>query len=233
MKIKKIFLIVIALLFSVNFLYAEKCEYRTNWDKCIEANKNWSVLSIDAETDFLCRESNNGEEVLYNIILDKKFKIIDEEINKELKAIEENKNYYFWADKKKSFMDWVDMIEKRFWVYGHYYNQYYNSCDEILVEWEECIEEKTKVGANIADLIEITDKSNCIKLAELKLNIRRSVAYDVLLLNKQAVRRDEMKKYEQIQRWKYDMVFDLMITNLWYWARMAQKWPSKTKNPHK
>jgi len=53
------------------------------------------VLSIDAETDFLCRESNNSEEVLYNIILDKKFKIIDEEINKELKAIEENKNYYF------------------------------------------------------------------------------------------------------------------------------------------
>ena len=48
-------------------------------------------------------------------------------------------------------------------------------------------------------------------------------------MNKQQVLRDEKKLYEQENRTKYDGLLDIMMVNMWYFERIWQKWPSKTK----
>jgi len=232
-KIVSTFLLFIMLFLSVDFWYSESCKYMSKWEECIYANNNWNPLSIDPETNFLCRSTNNNEEMLYNIILDEEFKVIDKDANLLLEALEENKNYYFWSDKKESFLKWIDDVEKYFWKTWVFHKEYLEICEKVWIEWISCIKEKTWRGASNNTITELMLKWECESLANTKLVVRRDVAYDTLMLNKQAVRRDEIKKYEQIQRTQYESIFDLMTINLWYWLRIAQKWPSKTKNPHK
>ena len=236
-KIMKIIMKFLILIFiftfvNINFSSAWECKYMSKWEKCIEANNNWTIRWIDPQKDFLCRETNNNEEIIYNIILDEKFKPIDKEANEYLEKLEKNKNYYFWENKKKSFFDWSDDIEKKFGINWDLYAKYYYACWDILVESISCIKERNNEWWNVWKLVEILNDSTCIELAKLKLSVRKKVAYNNLMWNKKSIKRDQMKKYEQIQRTKYSSLFDLMMVNIWYWMRIAQKWPSKTKNPH-
>jgi hypothetical protein len=70
------------------------------------------------------------------------------------------------------------------------------------------------------------------KLILDKNNIRKSVSYDVMKLNKQSVRENSKKEYVQQKRTHYSLVSDFFMISLWYLMRIMQKWASKTKNPY-
>jgi hypothetical protein len=76
--------------FSVSAL--EDCPYLSQYLECIEANRSGSPRSI---TDFVCIASENTNEVMYNIVLDMKFKEIDRELTQECSNLENSKGYYF------------------------------------------------------------------------------------------------------------------------------------------
>jgi hypothetical protein len=80
---------------QVSFVRAEEetsCEYQGEIDECIEANKNGTALEIE---DFVCLQTSDREEMVYNIILDKKFKEVDEKAEEEVENIEENCDEWF------------------------------------------------------------------------------------------------------------------------------------------
>jgi hypothetical protein len=91
---------IIFTIFSVNIAYG--CEYKWMIDECMDANKTWTTKSID---DFVCRVWNY-EEVAYQVILDQEFKVLDDEMDLYVESLEENKNYYFWVSRKKTFIEW-------------------------------------------------------------------------------------------------------------------------------
>ena len=68
-------------------------------------------------------------------------------------------------------------------------------------------------------------------LAKIKLHISRQVAYNILMLNKQQILKDERKKYVQEERTKYDKLLNAFMINLGYLGRILHKWPSKITNP--
>jgi hypothetical protein len=57
-------------------------------DQCIVANKNGSARSI---TEFSCLQSNNAEAILDQIILDVKFREVDDEVEAFLDALDQDK----------------------------------------------------------------------------------------------------------------------------------------------
>jgi hypothetical protein len=47
-----------------------------------------------------------------------------------------------------------------------------------------------------------------------KLSVHKQVAYDVLKLNKQQVKKDEDKLYMQEERTKYDKLLEIVMVNV-------------------
>ena len=74
--------------------------------------------------------------------------------------------------------------------------------------------------------------TSCIGLAEKKLWIYETVAYDILKINKAIVRKDNRKTFMQWQRSRYDNLLDAMRVNVGYLERIWKKWTSKTKNAY-
>jgi hypothetical protein len=69
-------------------------------------------------------------------------------------------------------------------------------------------------------------------LTRVKLSLYKQVAFDIIKLNKQQVRKDALKKYFIQQRTKYDKLLDVMMVNLGYMQRILAKWPSKLKKTY-
>ncbi len=213
--------------------WAEGCEYQSEWDQCIEENKDGNPWWIDPETDFLCISSQSNEKIIYNLILDKQFKIIDEKAVEYLNTLEENKDYYFWPRRQAPYLVAIDDIEKYFWIDGVFYNQYYRICNwknpqGILQKTVACLWGTTSINVSRW----FFSNSLCISKASKTLELQKKTAYNILELNKQAVRADSKKLYVQQQRSYYNIVADLFMVNLWYLLRLSQKWASKTKNPY-
>lgn len=221
-------LLIISILFwSISFSYAEEsCEYESEIKDCLDANISWTTLAIDPEDDFLCI-TGNSEDMIYNIILDDKFKIIDKDADDYLTALEEGKAQYFWPKQKETFLTWIDKIEATFWKYGYFYNKYFKSVPEIIKATVAC-----KGSTENWIVKDYFYSSSMIQnLIQKKIDTRKQVAYDILKLNKQIVRWDEKKKYVQQKRTHYDIVSNLFMINIWYLLRILHKWASKTKNP--
>ncbi|MBT6778790.1 hypothetical protein HOA93_03280 [bacterium] len=53
-----------------------------------------------------------------------------------------------------------------------------------------------------------------MSLANQKLEIFDNITYSILLMNKQQVKADDKKKYDQLQRQDYNRVLDLMMVNI-------------------
>jgi len=235
---RKIFSII--LIFSlivsqtIGFSYwAENCDYQSEWKQCIQENKDWNPWWINPETDFLCVSSQSNEKIIYNIILDKQFKLIDKKAIEYLDSLEENKDYYFWPNRKAPYLAAIDDIEKYFSVDWVFYNQYYKACNWANPEW---ILQKTVACLWWVTSINVSkgyfSNSLCIAKAKQTLELQKKTAYNILELNKQAVRADSKKLYVQKQRNYYNVVVDLFMVNLGYLLRLSQKWASKTKNPY-
>jgi hypothetical protein len=51
------------------------------------------------------------------------------------------------------------------------------------------------------------------------------------MLNKQQIKTDEKKIYDQLGRKNYNLLLDIMMINLSYLERIWKKWPVKLANP--
>jgi len=177
----------------------DSCFYQSEIDTCLAAQDK--PLTIE---DFVCISADT-EYMTYQIVLDMKFKEVDEEIDEILKSMNKNKDYYFWPDKEKHYLFWVDSIEYEFSKYWNYWNKYNKICtEEIVVETISCLWWKTS-NKKVKDFL--SDKS-CINLAETKLEMYRWVAYDILKINKADVMANIKKEYvkqgKKKRNWKQD-----------------------------
>ena len=226
MKNKSLFFISFLLIFVYfQAFWAESCKYTSEIEKCKESIKSSTTREIE---DFVCIDDDNTEKVIYQIILDKKFKEIDKDANEYLSSLEENKDYYFWPKAKESYLEWIEKLEKNFNVYWDYWQRYKSLCDSwIIQETADCL----WWSVSVLWAKDFLWNWDCQSLAETKLSIYKEVAYNVLKLNKDQVRKDSRTNYVSEERSMYDKITELFSINLWFLERIWMKWPSKTKKP--
>lgn len=227
-KIFSTFLIFSILFSSIFFANASAiCNYSSQIEECQIANVNWNARSIE---DFLCVSWLDEEKMVYNLILDDKFKPIDNKADKYLDDLQKNKNLYFWEDKKQNFLLWINDIYKKFWVWRDFEKAYKEALGDVITETLKCLYlEETSIN-KVKNYFPDNDLVN--SLIKVKNSRRLKLAIDILVLNKQQVRKDASKKFMQVRRTKYDSVSNLFMVNLWYLMRLMFKWTSKTKNPY-
>lgn len=215
------------LIISFDVFADQSCEYTSEIEACTQAFKSGMTRNIE---DFVCINDKNPEKRIYQIILDLKFKDIDDELNWYLSFLDKNKDYYFWKNKKESYMDWQETIESKFNYWWEYRLKYKKLCDlEVMQASISCLWWKT---TNVISKDFLWSWGDCIWLAQKKLDIYKKVAYDLLKLNKDQVRKDDRKEYVQKERTMYDTLLDLFNINIGYLERVWMKWPTKTKNPY-
>lgn len=213
-------------LFFLNVNANNACEYQDKIKQCVDANANQTSRSI---TEFICPQSWDSEEIAYQIILDLKFKEIDKEVTEFMNSLQEWKNYYFWPDRKKSYLDWVNHINEVFWEYGVLWKRYREICDpskdtSIVKAFLNC---STKTSTNTAWTY--FPETECMRLVNYKLNVNRNVSYNVMQTNKLQILKDFRKKQFQITRTKYDKLIDNMFINLDDITRINWQWNYKTQ----
>ncbi len=225
----KIFFTIFFIFFVFNFqtnAKVGKCnvEYIKKWEKCDREIKVGNYKSLD----FVCINWGAWPQ-LFNIIMDSLFKEVDKKAKNSLYFLEENKDYYFKIPKSwertKNFVDWIDDIEKDFWIYWKYYMMYKEICEKTLIE----------DFASCKHKIETTElrkwyTQQCFNLAKTKLNIYKSVAYNTLILNRLQLRKDNRKIFMQKTRESYSYLLKLFDININYIERITFKWKVKIKN---
>ena len=229
-------LIICIILFSSTSWVSAMCDYYELLVDCREKNDSGTAYTA---TDYLCTSSENDEEILYNIILDKKFGVVDKKIDDYISWLAASKNYYFWAEKRSSFFQWVDIIGLKFGRFWEYWQEYNAICDVsqpngILSETLACLDaedgDDNVTRTSLENATTFFEWSSCIQLAERNLSIHELVAYDLMKVNKAAIRRDNRTIFMQVQRDKYENLLNLMRVNDWYLERIWKKWPSKTRD---
>jgi hypothetical protein len=157
-----------------------------------------------------------------------------------MKWLSSSKNYYFWKEKKSSFFQGVDIIGLKFGRFWEYWQEYNKVCDPSREDWVfletlacmDAVDGEGVTRTTIDRTYTFFEWASCIQLAEKKLSIHELVAYDLMKVNKAAIRRDNRKRFMQNQRGKYENLLNLMRINVWYMERIWKKWPSKTKDAH-
>lgn len=222
-----LFLVFSSIPFSV---YGEApqldCSYSGDFQECYDANQSWEPRSI---TDFVCLDrAGHWEQILSQIVLDRKFQELDEEIEDYLKKLEESKGEYFGNDKKDSLLRPVDDIYKNLTEYGYYGKKYMELCETgIIAEIAEC-------GDGVAvweakEFLWWEQATSCKTLARGKLDVYREVSINLLKLNKVEVRKDERKEFVQKERGQYWELLDMMRTIIGHMERIMNGWPTKTR----
>lgn len=206
---------------------ASSCSYSWKINQCMDSQDNIRSIS-----DFVCI-NGSLEEVALQVVLDEKFKEIDEKIEEYLEWLENAKDNYFWPNKKEEFTNWVNDIEKYLWPWGEFEKQYEKLCDwEILAETIKCLwNEISNVNAS-SYLKNFKSGDMCRTLYKVTLNNYRATAYAILKENKFQIQHDEHKKFTQKQRGKFDELIDYMIENIWYLDDISSDVQSTTKHPY-
>lgn len=222
------FLIIFTSILSIIFynllnVSAEDCPYLWEIEQCKSANDSWTTKSIE---DFVCIIWTD-EEIVYQIVLDKLFKKIDDEMDKYIEDLENEKDRYYWIWRQKNFIDWLNEIDQK---KKYFYEKYANLCwVTIIQESMSCLaDNKTSISTSK----KFYQESDCMKLVDKKLEIYDEVTFSIMMLNKEQIKADEKKTYVQWERENYDTLLDLMMVNLWYVERIWQKWPSKIQNTY-
>lgn len=225
----KVLIFTILTLFIISNSYAEEsytCAYSWKIEECVNNQNNHRSIE-----DFVCIQWSK-EKIVYQIVLDEKFKEFDKEIESFLENLYNSKDYYFWQNKKEDYIKWVDLIEEKLGDYWEYAARYKALCstweDWIISEVLECLWWKSS-NYNAKDFLEW---SNCVSLYKTKLVIFREVAYNILKENKYNILKDNHKVFTQSQRKSYDALFELIRINIGYIERLWKKWPSKTNSVH-
>lgn len=209
---------------------SSNCSYSWEFNECLQANLSGTTRTIE---DFVCLPSTNYFDIMSQIILDKKFKEIDEDIDKYITDLEEYKDYYFGNDAQKPFTDAIDEIENVFWLQWEFWYKYMDLCDpskdgSIVSESLACFNWNIPMES-ASGFFDKRASNTCQDLVKTKLDLNKRVSYDVLKLNKVQIKKDYDKSHMQKQRNKYDELIDEFRINLTYLERMWRKWPSKTK----
>lgn len=200
------------------------CKYSEKIKQCLSSQDSYRTIE-----NFVCIKWST-ESIAYQIVLDDKFKEIDEEAEAYLAALEDAKDYYFWPNKKEDYTNAVNEIESFFWEKSYFANKYKNLCWwEILAETIDCLWWKS-LNIKAKDFL-TREWWDCVNLYITKLSFYKDVAYNILKLNKQQVLKDNHKLFTQQQRTKYDNLLDIIRINIWYIERIWKKWPSKTESP--
>jgi len=222
-------LVWIFLLFKISY-WEEKseCKYKEKIDKCSQANVDWNTRWVSESEKMICIEWSR-EEIALQLALDEKFSKIDDKIDLYLTNLEKDKDRFFWPNADSNYIEASNELEKNFSVFWKYWHEYNDFC------WVELIEEVMACQNQEASTINSSKyfkNSTCMNLAVTKLQIYRRVAYNILELNKKSVREDSSKEHMQLERTKYNEVFQLIRTNVWYLDSISKKWPSKLRNPY-
>ncbi len=227
---KKLYIFIFLFFIIINYSYWElvSCKYSSKIQECLD-NQN-SPRTI---TDFPCIQAWTGE-IIFQIILDEKFKQLDKKIEDYLLNLEQKKDYYFWPNKQEPFTNGINDIEYYLWEWWEFEKEYKKLCDwGIIKEANSCFLEWIpnqlawkflKKDDNLQNICELTYKTSLLNY--------RQTAYILLKENKAQIIKDEHKKFTQKQRSKFDELLDLIMVNLWYLERLWAKWRSKTKNTY-
>lgn len=195
------------------------CNYQSEINQCVEANKNLWARQI---TDFICVDTKpaNIEKIAYQIIFDLKLKEIDGDAENYLKTLENNIQYYYWPNKSESFLDGINHINEIFshkWLFWNKYSKYCLPWDEnsIVKSYMACIpwDENSK-QAQIQEAYTYFWRSKCEQLISYKLYIYKKVAYNLLQVNKLDFLKEFRQKQTKATREKYDNLIWNMYVNL-------------------
>lgn len=196
-------------------------------------------------TDYLCVSSEDNTEILYNIILDRRFATVDAKAKDFIEWLENSKDYFFGVNAQSTYFQWVEIIWAKFGKWGEYWREYNDFCaasgpQSVTLETLACIQSELSAQTGSGRIAQITiqnarnyfAESSCMLMAETKLSIYAKVSYDILKINKATVRIDNRKRFMQNQRDKYEGLMEVMRANVGYLERIWKKWPSKTKDAH-
>lgn len=227
---KLTFVILFFLLSNNTYALLDSCNYTVEYDDCVERNANWSALWW--EDDYICIQSKENERVLYQIILDKKFKEIDKKLDWYMAYIQDYKEDYLGKDAPKTELEIVDEIEKELGNWGILWWEYSKVCSpaykwSIVQEFFSCSKDTTIINSK-----DFFETNTCMWLAETKLAIHKQVAYDLLKINKLKYRKESRSDYMLSEQTRYWTIVELMRINLWYLERFLSKTPSFTKKPY-
>lgn len=189
-----------------------ECEYNSQFQQCVEANKNGAARSIK---DFPCLQTTQNARILDQIILHEEFSKIDEQAETFMQKLEQ--------DKESALKDMntnIDAISNNLGREGVYYQQYKDLCNWwILKKRAECTEKvaNTEAGRRLKDA---PASQGCMQLVQDKLATYRQVSYDIQKLNKNKVLQDRKKQYVQQERTKYTMLTNMMMYITWHLERI-------------
>lgn len=234
---RKIFLIF--LLFFGGFLpvFADQCKYQAKIDTCNAQLASFlkrppedvmiNAWSLKDFTEFPCLQASLETRV-FQIIIDEKFSEIDKIMDEYLKNLSENKSYFFWKDKKSSYFDWiVDIYTKSDFLR----KKYKKACEEATFEVAECL--WSVIATSSVNYISgWWHKQTCQLFFEAKLKVFSELSYNLLLLNKEQVSKDEYKLYTQNQRTLYGALSDAVMINEAFVWRLSKKWTVKVKHTY-
>lgn len=239
---KKIFLVVFLFILPVS-VFADSCKYKSKIEKCNSALEDFLWTSkiytiknawrLRDFTDFPCIQAGYEARV-FQIAMDENFKKIDDEANEFLKNLSEVKNFYFWPDKQATYYDWINDIYK---LRDDFKKKYENACQVSLSESAECLDlnkEQNQKWVSVLEAINFISWANnswdCYLLAEVKTKIFLDVAYNLLLVNKDATSKDQFREFNWKQRENYWLLLEAVRVNQSYIERLSSKWSSKTKH---
>jgi len=201
------------------------CEYDSKFQECMQANQWGNPRSIE---DFICLQSQDQAKVLDQIILDTKFREIDDKAEALLDAYKNDKESSV-TDLNRNLDDIYKMISG--WGNGIFYTEFMALCNGwILAERIKCTEEIANTDAALR-LKQWSQNASCKALVETKLDIYRQVAIDLQKVNKSEVNRDTRQKYEQEERTKYDALLQLMLDIIGFLERLYSWLTHYTPNP--
>ncbi len=175
------------------------------------------------------------EDNIFQEAINKNFKPIDKRAETFLINLNKNKNFCFWPEKQMNFIECVNYIEKIFSIYSYEFvlweNGYAKACENSLLEVIKKQKNNAISAISSKTILDKSSESNsCSALYKFKLQIYKSVAFDILKKNKYTILRDQHKKYIQENRTRYSKLLNLIRINIWYIEKIWKAWPSKTKN---
>ena len=221
--------ILILFFININITFWNSCKYESEINECNAANKPDSSIWPKWIDSFVCIVWSE-EDVAYQVVLDHEFKEIDKEMDDYIENLEKNKNLYFWKDKKRTYIDWINDIHKNS---TYFYDKYKKVCWNNLIEQVISCMPDWKTSEQNAKKFFGQENSLCDILVNRKMEIYDNVAFWVLMLNKEQIKADQKKLYDQWQRNNYDRLLDIMMINLWYIERIWQKTPYFLSKIHK
>lgn len=221
---KKIF-IILFLVFFTHEVFAE-CVYKSDFDECQKALAAWTQKTLE----FVCVKWN-AEKTYTQIVMDRKFKYVDKEVEKYILDLEKDKDKYFGENATESIFVWVWDIEQKFAIDWDFAKRYLAFCwiwnNTIFSDVLACVWTMQTTNA-----LNYFPETRCVNLVQTKLNIAKWVAYNVIKLNKKQVEKDSKKTFQQEVRKSYSALHDVIMKNIWYLTKILKSWPSKTEVVH-